>query len=212
MNYFKSNRDQLNYVASLLVIMVLVVACSTVVTTPLPSEVGVTPFATQTGTTSQPTGTYTIPLSEAMLKNAAYQGIYTQTVQLTDGTYTGPPSVEGAASRPTINFTGVYAFGDLSADGAEDAAVILVENSGGTGSFIYLAAVLNQQGKPVNVSTLLLGDRIQVQSMTIDGGQIIVQLKQQGPNDPLCCPTQEVENTYGLQGNRLILATSKILG
>ena len=107
-------------------------------------------------------------LTAEELKNAEYQGIYQEPIQLTDGTYEGEPFVEGGASRPTVTFiepnAGPMAWGDLNGDGVDDAVVLLVENSGGSGSFVYMAAVLNQGGKPENVDTVLLGDRAQVQS------------------------------------------------
>jgi len=144
------------------------------------------------------------PLTEEALKNAEYMGVYEDPVQLTDGKYEGEPFVEGGASRPTVLFIEPYALGDLNGDGAEDAAVLLVENSGGSGSFVYLAAVLNQDGKPENKATVLLEDRAQVKSLTIADGQITVELVTHGPEDPMCCPSQEETRVYKLEGNQLI--------
>jgi len=143
-------------------------------------------------------------LTVAMLKNAEVQGIYQDPVQLTNGTYEGEPFVEGGASRPTVTFIEPHAIGDLNGDGVDDAAVLLVENSGGSGSFVYLAAILNQEGTPENAGTVLLGDRAQVQSLTIADGQISVTMVTHGPDDPMCCPTQEVQQTYELQDNELV--------
>jgi hypothetical protein len=144
------------------------------------------------------------PLTEETLKNSEYGGIYQETVQLTDGVYAGEPFVEGGASRPTVTYMEPTAFGDLDGDGVEDAAVLLVENSGGSGSFVYLAAVLNGDGNPENVATTLLVDRAQVQSLTVDGGRIAVGMVIHGPDDPMCCPTQEVEQVYELVGDALV--------
>ncbi len=151
-------------------------------------------------------------LTAEKLKNAEYQGIYQEPIQLTDGTYEGEPFVEGGASRPTVTFIEPYAFGDLNGDGVDDAVVLLVENSGGSGSFVYMAAVLNQGGKPENVDTVLLGDRAQVQSLTIADGQINVTMVTHGPDDPMCCPTQEAEQTYELQENKLVQTAGEVIG
>jgi hypothetical protein len=151
-------------------------------------------------------------LTEQALKNAEYQGIYQEPIQLANGTYEGEPFVEGGASRPTVAFIEPYAFGDLNGDGVDDAAVLLVESSGGSGSFVYLAAVLNQEGTPENADTLLLGDRVQVQSLTIADGQISVTMLTHGPDDPMCCPTQEVQQTYELQENRLVQTAGEVIG
>jgi len=151
-------------------------------------------------------------LAEETLKNAEYQGIYQEPIQLADGTYEGEPFVEGGASRPTVTLIEPYAFGDLNGDGVDDAVALLVESSGGSGSFVYLAAVLNQEGKPENADTLLLGDRAQVQSLTIADGQIYVTMVTHGPDDPMCCPTQEVEQTYELQENKLVQTAGEVIG
>jgi hypothetical protein len=151
-------------------------------------------------------------LTVEQLKNAEYQGIYQEPIQLTDGTYEGEPFVEGGASRPTVTFIEPYAFGDLNGDGVDDAVVLLVESSGGSGSFVYMAAVLNQGGKPENVDTVLLGDRAQVQSLTITDGQINVTLVTHGPDDPMCCPTQEAGQTYELQENKLVQTAGEVIG
>jgi hypothetical protein len=176
--------------AVLLLVVVMAIACS------------------PAGSTNAPA---TPPLTVEALKNAQYQGIYDQPVTLTDGQYEGPPFVEGGASRPTVTFIEPYALGDLDGDGAADAAVLLVENSGGSGSFVYLAAVLDRGGSPDNVATALLGDRLQPQSLAITKGRIDLQVIGFGPNDPLCCPTQQEEQTYALQDGQLVQTSSQIL-
>ncbi len=144
-------------------------------------------------------------LTLAVLQNASYQGIYNELVQLTDGQYEGEPFVPGGASRPTVTFhPEVYAFGDLNGDGVDDAAVILIENSGGSGSFIYLAAVISEGGAPVNVATQFVSDREQVQAIIIEDGEITLNMVTHGPDDPMCCPTQEVTKRYQLQGDQLV--------
>jgi hypothetical protein len=182
--------------AVLLLVVVVATACGGPVG-PAPVESTNTPAAS--------------PLTVEELKNAQYQGIYDQPVTLTDGQYQGPPFVEGGASRPTVTFFEPYALGDLDGDGVADAAVLLVENSGGSGSFVYLAAVLDSGGSPDNVATMSLGDRVQPQSLAISAGQIDLQLIGFGPSDPLCCPTQQEEQTYALQDGQLVQTSSQIL-
>jgi hypothetical protein len=103
---------------------------------------------------------------------------------------------------------GQTANGDLNGDGVEDAAVILNADSGGTGTYAYLSAVLNQAGKAEPVTSALLGDRVQVNSLAIADEVISVVMTTQGPNDPMCCPTLVVTNTYQLEGTQLALTSS----
>ncbi len=139
------------------------------------------------------------------LQNAVYQGIYDEPVQLTDGKYEGEPFVPGGASRPTVVLhPEVYAFGDLNDDGVDDAAVILIESSGGSGNFRYLAAVINEDGVPVNIATQFIGDRERIQAVSIEDGEIAVEMLAHGPGDPMCCPTQEVTKRFRLEGGQLV--------
>jgi heat shock protein HslJ len=186
-----SNPKQAALALGLLIAMLALSACGALPATPTPLPPPPTPTPT--------------PLPEldvTTLKNAAYAGIYPdQAVELTDGVYEGEPFVEGGASRPTVTFIEPYAFGDLNGDGLDDAAVLLAENSGGSGSFVYLAAVVNEDGQPANVATELLGDRARVQSLTIADGTLTVDMVTHGPNDPMCCPSLKALNTYELQGD-----------
>ena len=107
-------------------------------------------------------------LTIEQLGNATYGGIYDEPVTLTDGYYEGEPFVEGGASRPIVQLIeDTVIYGDLNGDGIDDAAMLLVENSGGSGVFTYVGAQLNQDGQPVDAGTVLLGDRTQIQSAVI---------------------------------------------
>jgi len=145
-----------------------------------------------------------VDLTLDMLKNAQYTGIYDTAIQLTDGYYEGEPFVEGAAMRPRVTFVDFYAFGDLNGDGVDDAVVFLAENSGGSGSFTYAAAVENRQGLPVNIGTELLGDRGNLISVKIEDGKISVDMITQGPDDPMCCASLEVVKSFELQDGELV--------
>lgn len=102
-------------------------------------------------------------------------------------------------------------FVDLDSDGTEDAIVILVSDPGGSGRFYELAAVLNRSGEPEHVASELLGDRIQIQSVVIQDGKIVIEMITHGPDDPMCCPTQLVRNTYVFENNSISLEFSEII-
>ena len=152
-------------------------------------------------------------LTTEQLANATYSGIYDEPVTLTNGRYEGKPFVEGGASLPTVQLIdNSTLYGDLNGDGIEDATVLLVENSGGTGVFTYVGAKLNQDGQPVDAGTILVGDRTQVKSMVIENGQVILEIVTQGPDDAQCCPTLKVRKTYALQNGTLAEIGSEELG
>jgi hypothetical protein len=145
------------------------------------------------------------PLTEESLKNAKYQGIglYPEGVKLTDGKFEGY-FVASGSSRSSVIFLEPCAFRDLDGDGLDDAVVLLAENTGGGGVFVYLAAVLNQSGKPVNVATTRLSNPAQIEELAIEGGQITVRMLTHSPGDPMCCPSEVTKVGYALEGGNLI--------
>jgi heat shock protein HslJ len=152
-------------------------------------------------------------LSVDQLKNATYSGIYDTPVTLTNGLYEGAPFLEGGAARPTVQYIdNSEAYGDLDGNGAEDAALLLVENSGGSGVFTYVGSQLNQAGQPVDAGTVMMGDRTQIISMVIENNQVVVEMVTQGPDDPMCCPTQVTRKTLTLQDGKLTEAGAEATG
>ena len=145
------------------------------------------------------------PLTIDMLKNAEYQSelAVSKKVKLTNGVYQ-ETLVTGAASKLTVRLLDQYAIGDLNGEGADDAAVVLVSDMGGSGTFIVLAAVINDGGLPKHVGSAALGDRVQIKSVSISQREIVVEVIKHGPKDPLCCPTVPDTERYKLQGGLLV--------
>jgi heat shock protein HslJ len=141
----------------------------------------------------------------AVLKNLEYQSYITESgmAPLENGEYR-EPTAPGLDEETVVTLTDSVATGDLNGDGAPDAAVVVATNSGGSGVFIDLAAVVVEDGQPVNVAITPLGDRVKINSLTIEDGKIVVEMVTQGPDDPMCCPTQQVVETYVLEGNELV--------
>jgi heat shock protein HslJ len=159
---------------------------------------------------SQPTAQLTLDA----LRNATYPSEWEESgaITLTDGRYEGEPFVEGGATRLVVTLVSPLAFGDLNGDGVDDAVVILVANPGGSGTFYSLEAVGNDGGEPVHLASYPLGDRVRVRSLAVEGGQIALEMVAHGPDDPMCCPTQVVRNTYALEGGALVEKGSEAIG
>ena len=149
-------------------------------------------------------------LEAEALANATYQSQYTQegSAPLTGGQYS-EPAAPGSATMTTVTLTDNITYGQL--DGQEAAVVVLVADPGGSGTFYDLAVVVNQNGAPANIATANLGDRVQINAVTVEASQIVVDMVQAGPDDPLCCPTQQVINTYALQGEQLLETSSNVV-
>ena len=184
-----------------------------IITNPDIIEIGQKVWVPVMTTDGPETATGGSQLTLEQLKNGIYSGVYEEPVTLIDGLYEGEPFVEGGASRPTLLLVDeLIVFGDLNSDGVDDAAVLLAENSGGSGVFTYVASVLNQAGQPVNTGAVLLGDRTQIKSMVVQQGQIVLEVVTQGPDDPMCCPTSKVRTTYALQNDQVVEVGAETLG
>ena len=102
-------------------------------------------------------------------------------------------------------------FGDITGDGAEDAAVVLVSQTDGSGNFFDLALVRKQDKALTNMARIQLGNRVQIKSMHLENGEIVVDMLTQGPEDPMPCPTQYVSNRYKIEGSELVLITTEVI-
>jgi len=141
--------------------------------------------------------------SDDLLKNTSYTLPDIGEVRLKDGHFEQKYG-EGATQVNQVDLQ-KEAVGDLNYDGAPDAAVILAVNTGGTGVFIYLVVLTNQDGKPVQAVAQTLGDRVQVQTLAIQDEQIQMNSLGFGPDDPMCCPSQQVTQTYQFENGDLKL-------
>jgi heat shock protein HslJ len=142
-------------------------------------------------------------LDPVMLANIEYKSDWTQSgmAPLTDGEYR-EQAAPGSATETVVMITEHIAHGQLN--GQDAVAVVLVTDPGGSGTFYDLAVVFEQDGAPVNVATTMLGDRVQIKAVSVVGNEIIVEMVAHGPDDPMCCPTQDVVQTYALEGQELV--------
>lgn len=147
------------------------------------------------------------------LKNATYKGIYDKPVTLKGGAYEGQPFAKDSPMRPSVGFVdALIARGDIDRDGRPEAAVILWEHSGGSGSITYLAIVADRGGRAVNAATAEIGDRVQIRSMVLSGSTVTLEVVAHGPDDPMCCPAEKQRRTWDFAGGALKERPRAVLG
>ena len=112
------------------------------------------------------------------------------------------PAAPGSATETVIRLGDKRVFGKVH--GRETGAVVLVTDPGGSGTFRDLALLTKEAEGWVNTDTVLLGDRVEVQSVEITGDTIVVMMKTHGPLDPMCCPSSEVIRGFAVKENRLV--------
>ena len=137
--------------------------------------------------------------------NTTYFGVLDEDIFMTDGSWVGEPYVEGGASAPRAGLAaGFLLTGDLDGDASEEAVVLVWSNTGGSGTFDYLAILdRDANGAVINRATAPLGDRVKVRSATIEDGRIVVDVVQAGPEDAACCPGQKMRRTFALEGETM---------
>lgn len=166
-----------------------------------PSEISSSDLSTPVPT-SEPANT---DLPVDILRSGEYHSPDWGGFQLMDGVYyRTPPTSQESPDAYTTRIQDPIIYGDINADGLEDALVILNTQNGGSGHFIELAGVLNQNGSAYNVSTISLGDRVMVESGKVENGIIVLNMRVHSSNDGLCCPSQSVTWNFTLNGNQLV--------
>jgi hypothetical protein len=194
----------------LIALFVLQAACSLFtarpgqVTPPAPSAEAPTAAAPSSTPASATQPSTASPIDLALLKNFTYwvPDFNTQ-VPLTDGVFSSD-QFQSRLVEPA-------ALGDVNGDGQADAAVVLVVDPSGSGTFYYLTTLLAQNGPPVQSGFASIGDRQGINNLAIANGRVVLDYVTQGPNDPLCCASQHRLRSYVLENGTLLLASEQVL-
>jgi uncharacterized membrane protein len=127
----------------------------------------------------------------AALGAATIAGIYAEPIQLQNGRYVGQPFITGGASRPTVTLLPKpSALVDSDADGEREWLVVLAESSGGSGTFYYLAVMQRRGVGFRSRATVSIGDRVEIERISVDGAMVRIDLLAAGDDDPACCPSE----------------------
>jgi hypothetical protein len=110
----------------------------------------------------------------------------------------------GSATKIRTNVSGQLVYGDINGDGEKDAALILVHDPGGSGTFYYAAAAINFQNRYQGTNAVLLGDRIIPENIRIHNGVIVIYYADRRPGEPMSAEAAAVKSrTLILENNRL---------
>jgi len=122
-------------------------------------------------------------------------------VTLKNGEY-HEPAAPGSTIAMVVKLTDLRAFGTVTSRDA--AAVVIVTDPGGSGTFFDLALLFKVDGVWTNIDTTHLGDRVKVHSVDMRDNEIFVSMTTYSPGDALCCPTQQITRRFTIQADRLI--------
>ena len=138
------------------------------------------------------------------IANATFSGTEYGAVTLSNGAWEGEPWVAGGAARPRVGLARDFIrYGDVDADGDDEALVIVWESSGGSGTFNYVALVDHGDGGWRNTATTALGDRVKVTDASIGADGVTVDVIEHDEDDPACCPTRAATRRYDANLNEI---------
>jgi hypothetical protein len=150
------------------------------------------------------------PNVELNLNNATYSINGTE-ITLVDGK-SEMEAAPGSATKIITTTSEFMAEGNLqSIDETLDGVVILIHQTGGTGTFYYLGGILEQSDQSYLAieNTQLLGDRIEIQNIEIKNKVIYVTyLDRNTENSMATTPTVEIIKQYSIDGTTLVDTTA----
>lgn len=102
------------------------------------------------------------------------------------GGITSNETTPGSATKNTLSIFGEPVYGDLNGDGVgNDAAIILVNNPSGSGTFYYAVLAINENGEYKTTNAILLGDRIAPQTIEIQDDTAVFNYAERKVGEPM---------------------------
>jgi len=135
-------------------------------------------------------------------RNCTYQ-IEGEAASLKDGQFQRPQ--EDSSSPIITNYFGQETFGDFNNDGFSDQALLLTQDSGGSGTFFYVVVALNSDQGCQGTNAVFLGDRIAPQNLNFTNGQIVVNYADRNLGEAMTiAPSLGVSRYFQLDGESLM--------
>ncbi len=141
----------------------------------------------------------------ASLEQATYLTENTRegTATLEDGEFREPVAPD-SATELLIRLS-KWTIGDIDGRDGVDGAAITVEDPGGSGTFYYLHALVDDEGALADAAVLFLGDRVRVEGISIHDGVITVAMLDRAPHAPFAePPTIAVIRQFRLEDGALV--------
>lgn len=133
--------------------------------------------------------------------------IGTETFDLQNG-LAEKPAAPGSAAMNTVRIVGDPVTGDVDGDGRPDAALLIENDPGGSGTFYYAVVAVNHGEGGLRASNALpLGDRIAPEGIEFDDGRFVYRFRERNPGESMAAtPTLEkrVPVTVDAESDRIV--------
>ena len=113
-------------------------------------------------------------------------------IALRNGAYT--------AWELSVQYDERYVFGDFNHDELQDAAVMIVENTGGNQDWYTLAFLMNNGERLIHHATIYLDDRAVINSLREKDGRVFVDMYVHQPGDCNGGPSKRLREWYEYPG------------
>jgi len=95
------------------------------------------------------------------------------------------PAAPGSAAMNTVRIVGDPVPGDANADGKSDAALLIQNDPGGSGTFYYAVLAIGHDGVYRATNAVPLGDRITPEGIDVTDGRFVYRLLDRKPGEPM---------------------------
>jgi hypothetical protein len=95
------------------------------------------------------------------------------------------PAAPGSVTKNTLRVVGDPVAGDVNGDGRPDAALLLVNDPGGSGTFYYAVVAVNDGGSFHATNALPLGDRIKPQEVSFKDREFSYRFLERKPGESM---------------------------
>jgi len=117
----------------------------------------------------------------------------------------------GSESKIITQYFGNEVRADFNGDGIEDVVFLLTQNSGGSGTFYYVAALLSNEKVFTSTNVVLIGDRIAPQNSEYTGGMIVVNYADRKLEEPFSVkPSVGVSKYFKITNSEIVEISLKM--
>lgn len=114
-------------------------------------------------------------------------------------------AVSGSASKTITRYFGNDVVGDFNNDGKNDTAFLLTQDGGGSGTFFYVATLINDGKDGLGTNAVFLGDRIAPQTTEFRDEMIIVNFADRKLGEPFSAnPSVGVSKYFKIVDGKLV--------
>ena len=80
---------------------------------------------------------------------------------------------------------GEPAYGDLDGNGSDDAALFLIQETGGSGTFFFVTAAIHVNGRWEGTNAVFIGDRVAPEEIRIRDGVVVANFRDRRADQPM---------------------------